>query len=139
MKIYHICLLLLSAPLLLSQAPAGGVIQGSVTFGDWAVWGKVDVPEGSYTLTVEYTYAPVKVTLRPGHGKTYVFMPTAILAGAESGHERVCLAYREDRWQVRSVDLPSLGISLLFLPGNQKSIDERSKCMPIVMSSDDSA
>jgi hypothetical protein len=58
---------------MLAQTLGGTEIHGSVTLGNWVVWSEAVVPEGSYTLTVEYAHAPVKATLRSAHGKTQVF------------------------------------------------------------------
>ena len=106
-----------------------------MTLGDLVVWGEAIVPEGSCTLAIEYAHSPVRVTVRSAHGKTNVFFPVTILAGVESGHERICLTFRKSHWQVRSIDLPELGISLLFMPRNQLLTDERLKCVPIVVDS----
>lgn len=133
MKIFYILLLLLGSPWMFSQTIGGTVLHGSVAFADFVLWGDTDFPEGNYTLTIEYAHAPVKVTVRSVHGKTRVFSPITILAGVESGQERFCLIFRNSRWQVRSIDLPLLGISLVFMPRNQHLTSERLKCLPIAI------
>lgn len=133
MKAGYIWLLLLSAPWVFSQTFANGVLYGTVTFGDLVVWREVVLTQGSYSLTIDYSRAPVLVTLRSARGRKTVVTPDSILAGFESGHNQVCLVYEENRWHVRSLDLPDLGISLRYSPGNQPRNGEHSKCIPIQM------
>jgi len=129
MKTAYFWIVLLSAPWAACQTSDGGVFRGSITLGDMTVWGQVLIPRGSYSLSVQYTHNPVAVTLRSADGEENTFVPLTILAGAENGRAEVCLAIFKDRWHVRSVDLPELGISLLFMPRNQR-YDVRAKCIP---------
>lgn len=135
MKVLCTWLLVLSTPWILAQEVGSGVLHGSVTLGDWVVWGQANLSAGTYTLTLEYAHSPVKMTVTSERGKTNVFIPLSILAGTESGMNRICLVHGKDRWRVRSVDLPQLGISLLYLPRNHTPDTEESRCVPIAMSS----
>lgn len=135
MKVLYTCLLLLSAPLIFAQDLGSGILHGTVTFGDWVLWGQTDLSSGTYSITLEYPHTPVKVKVKSERGKVKVFIPVSIFAGAESGVDRVCLVRGRDHWLVRSVELPELGISLLFLPRNQMSEVALSNCVPIAMNS----
>ena len=125
---------LLAAPALLSQTLPGGVIRGTVRFEDWTIWGQVTIPRGCYSLVIEYAHVPVKVTAQSENGKKITLSPLAIFAGTESGDAQVCLSHWRGHWAIRSIDLPSLGISLLFMPRNT-ALSLPPKCLPILKES----
>jgi len=142
MKILVSLLLLLTAPVTFSQPAAGeGVVCGSLTFESLVFWGEVAIPAGHYTLAVEFKTVTVKVTLRSEQGKVTLFTPVGILAGFESGQNQVCLTFQNERWEVLSVNLPQLGLSLLFVPRNRQGnrVTPRSTCVPIAMNGSNGA
>ena len=136
MKILCSLLLLLTAPWGRSQPVASqGVFNGRLTFETWVSWSEVPLSAGRYTLAVKFKSSTAEVTLNSAQGKTWVFFPVGVLAGAESGQSQVCLTLHEDRWVVRSVNLPQFGLSLLYVPRNKlgNRVTPRSKCVPITM------
>jgi hypothetical protein len=136
MKILCSLLLLLTAPWVLSQPSTGrGVLHGGLTFEASVFWSDVPLPAGHYTLAIELRRSSAGVTLNSAQGKTWEFSPFGVLAGAESGQSQVCLTLLEDRWEVRSVNLPQFGLSLLYVPRNRQGnrVTPRSNCVPITM------
>lgn len=136
MKTLFSLLLLLSAPSVLSQPVAGqGVLHGGLTFETWVFWSEVPLSPGRYTLAIEFKSSTAGVTLISAEGKTWEFFPVGVLAGAESGQNQICLAVHENQWEVRSVNIPQFGLSLLYLPRNKQGsrVTPRSNCVPITV------
>jgi hypothetical protein len=96
-------------------ANAQNTLKGTVQFPNEVRWGKAVLPAGEYSLSIPSVDRPVRVFIQSMDGKTAAIAladPSDVTPG---GSYILITGTGSDR-QVRSMNLPQLGVSLVYAP-----------------------
>ena len=87
---------------------------GKFTLPSETHWGKNVLPAGNYTMSLD---AQTNVALvRSADGKTAGFTPIPITTSSDKGATALSVMVRGNRRIVRSLNLPTHGVSLIYQP-----------------------
>lgn len=79
-------------------------------------WGKAVLPAGEYSLTIESAQQPVRIVIQSADGKTAAMaFAESSVDSAPGGSYLFVTGTNADR-EVRSMNLPQLGTSLIYKP-----------------------
>jgi hypothetical protein len=87
---------------------------GTFTLPHEVVWGAAVLPPGSYTIRMTSIHAPGMV--RSTDGKTQAYLLTAAAGDPEKGNASLTIITRGSQRKVVSLNLPSVGVSLVYSP-----------------------
>jgi hypothetical protein len=96
-------------------ANAQTTLNGKVQFPNQVRWGKSVLPAGEYSLTIQSKERPVRVLIHSIDGKTAA-IALANISDQEPGDSYILVTGTAADQQVRSMNLPQLGISLIYAP-----------------------
>jgi hypothetical protein len=98
-------------------------------------WGRNVLPAGDYSITMD---SSAKVALvRSANGNTVGFTPIPITATSHSGNTALFVMVRGNERLVRSLNLPTRGISLIYPPTTSAQREmlanaDRIKSVPVI-------
>jgi hypothetical protein len=88
------------------------IYSGQFTLPHEVHWGKAVLPAREYTISMDSSRSPALV--RSKDGKTTVFTPFPINDDGNKGHAGLIIAARGNEREVLSLNLPTLGSSLVY-------------------------
>jgi hypothetical protein len=97
-----------------AEANAQSSFTGRFTLPYEVHWGKVVLPAGDYSITMESSAAPALVRSASGENKMFTSIP--VTAESEKGAACLVITLRGNERRVRSLNLPRLGTSLIYEP-----------------------
>ena len=109
------------------MAAAQSTWKGTFQLNDELRWGTAVLSPGSYTLTIESAQMPMVAMIRSANGKTVAFATTSISNDLISKNSSILIVGTGAQRQVRSLNLPLLGLSLEYRPTTVKENEEFSK------------
>jgi hypothetical protein len=96
-----------------AQSGSGFLIfRGNFTLPHEVHWGKAMLPAGEYTISIDSSHSPALV--RSKDRKTTVFTPMPIGDDSKKGPAALLIAARGDDREVLSLNLPTIGSSLVY-------------------------
>jgi len=98
-------------------------------------WGKNLLPAGEYSITFDSS-ADVAL-LRSANGKTIGFTPIPMKAYSHTGNTALFVMVRGNERMVRSLNLPALGVSLIYRPSTSAEREmlanaDQVKTVPVI-------
>jgi hypothetical protein len=87
---------------------------GTFTLPHEVLWGAAVLPPGGYTIRMTSIHAPGMV--RSTDGKTQAFVITVASGDPEKGNASLTIVTRGSQRKVVSINLPSVGVSLVYSP-----------------------
>jgi hypothetical protein len=96
-------------------ANAQNSFTGKVQLTSEVRWGKSVLPAGEYSISIPSFEAPVRVILHSMDGKTAA-IAMADISDVEPGGSYILVTGTGSERQVRSMNLPQLGRSLVYAP-----------------------
>jgi hypothetical protein len=97
-------------------ANAQSAFQGKFELKEEVRWGATFLPKGEYFLTIDSMQAPMRAIVRSADGHKAIFVTTRSVNDAEQGSNAISLKNNGEYWEVRSLNLPQLGVSLSYQP-----------------------
>lgn len=97
-------------------ANAQAVFHANFQLTDETRWGKAVFPAGNYSLTIDSTLPPARITIRAADGKTAAVVFAKTSADAAPGGSYLFITGSGADRIVRSLNLPDLGRSLVYEP-----------------------
>ena len=85
---------------------------GKFTLPDEVHWGKAMLPAGEYSIRIDSSRSPALV--RSKDGKTTMFTPVPITDDGKKGPAALLIAARGNEREVLSLNLPTIGSSLVY-------------------------
>jgi hypothetical protein len=95
-------------------ANAQTILHGKFQLTSETRWGKAVLPAGEYSLTLESTQQPVRVIIQAVNGKASAMALAQATADAAPGGSYLFITGAGTNREVRSMNLPSLGASLVY-------------------------
>lgn len=97
-------------------ANAQSALHGKFQLTSETRWGKAVLPAGEYSLTIESAAQPMRIVIQSADGKTgAIAVAASSFDSAAGGNYLVITGTGADR-EVRSMNLPQLGTSLIYKP-----------------------
>jgi len=130
---------LLLALSLAGTANAQTAFRGTFQLHDTVKWGQAVLTPGDYTITVRSTQTPTQAVVRSEDGKTAVIVIAGTFGDSKPGKSALFLTRAGSQWVVRSLNLPQLGVSLVY--GNSRESDQpellsqKLQAVPVTMAS----
>lgn len=120
MKNFRNLLLLLS--ILTGAVAANGqdALHGKFQLSSEVRWGEAVLPAGEYSFVLESTQRPLKVVIYPADRKTGAMVIASAFENARPGGSYLFITENGSRGIVRSMNLPQLGMSLIYEPLTQR-------------------
>ncbi len=97
-----------------AAANAQSAFTGRFTLPYEVQWGKVVLPAGDYSITIDSSAAPAIV--RSATGETKMFTAVPIRGESVKGEALLLIAVRGNEHRVLSLNAPRLGASLIYEP-----------------------
>jgi hypothetical protein len=79
-------------------------------------WGKAVLPAGNYSFTIDSTQLPVRIVIQSTDGKTGAIAQAETSVNAAPGGSYLFITGSGSDSTVRSMNLPQLGMSLIYMP-----------------------
>jgi hypothetical protein len=83
-------------------------------------WGKAVLPAGEYSLTIESAAQPMRIVIQSADGKTGAMAVAASSFDSAPGGSYLVITGTGAAREVRSMNLPQLGTSLIYKPLTQR-------------------
>jgi hypothetical protein len=91
-------------------------LHGKFQLTSQARWGKAVLPAGQYSFTIASTQQPVRMVIQSADGKTSAMELAGSTSGPSLGGNYLFITGSGADRTVRSMNLPSLGTSLIYEP-----------------------
>jgi hypothetical protein len=91
-------------------------LHGKFQLTSAARWGKAVLPAGEYSFTIESSQKPVRIVIQSADGKTSAMQLAQSTSDASLGGNYLFITGSGADRTVRSMNLPSLGTSLIYQP-----------------------
>jgi len=104
------------AALVSGMATAQTVVKGKFQLTEEVRWGKAVLAPGAYTLIVETQQSPIRAVVRSEDGKTAAITMAFITNDATSKRCFIAVTGSGSEREVRSLNLPLLGMSVVYKP-----------------------
>jgi hypothetical protein len=118
-------------------ANAQNSFTGKVQLTSEVRWGKSVLPAGEYSLSIPSFQAPVRLYIQSMDGKTAA-LAVAQIANPEPGGNFISVTGTGSNRQVRSMNVPQLGCSLVYAPltslEREKPYASVSQTLPVQIS-----
>ena len=101
-------------------------------------WGKAVLPAGEYTIFIAPPHSPSQNTslVRSASGKTQFIPPTLVAEESDKGVNSLVIVVRGNERRVRSLNLPGLGQSLIYLPltkSERETLAKTDEAVPVTV------
>lgn len=91
-------------------------LHGKFQLTSQARWGKAVLPAGQYSFTIESSQQPVRIVIQSADGKTSAMEQAETTSSPSLGGNYLFITGSGADRMVRSLNLPSLGTSLIYQP-----------------------
>ena len=100
-------------------------------------WGNAVLPAGEYSLTIDSMQQPVRMFIQATNGKTAAVALARISADPAPGGNYLFITGQGADREVRSINLPQLGTSLIYKPLSKRDREtlytKASQTVPVQM------
>jgi len=118
-------------------ANAQTVLHGKFQLTGETRWGKAVLPAGEYSLTIETAQQPVRIVIQSTDGKAGAMALAFGSTNAAPGGSYLFITGTGKDREVRSMNLPQLGTSLIYKPLGQREREtlytKASQTVPVLM------
>jgi hypothetical protein len=108
--------ILVFATLTSGMSAAQNTLKGTFQLDKEAHWSGALLPPGAYSFTIDSMQIPTRTVVRSADGKILLTASTSITGDPVSKDSFILISNNGTRRQVRSLNLPQIGISLDFSP-----------------------
>jgi hypothetical protein len=118
-------------------ANAQAVLAGKFRLPYQVRWNNTVLPAGDYSITINSAEMPMRATVRSTNGKTTRILQTSIVDDPATGSSSIGITSSGNQRLVRSMNLPELGVSLiyesLFKPDKQELSKVEMEITPLTL------